>query len=136
MAKNQPPKRLFKAPDKASRFVVDRSSKARLKSISREYEDVLKAIETVIVKAGSAMPQFDDNLADLALTAALHGAEPDEPVVKSVADAITWARPRDAEITDVIWKECLRVVIESVRRHSDRRPGRITYLEFAGGYIK
>ncbi len=135
MAKRQPPKRLFKSPDRVSRFVVDRSSKARLKKISREYEDVLQAIETVLVDRHRDDRAFDDRLAELALTAAFHGGESDDPVVKPIAEAITAARPPYAEVTDVIWKECLRVVIESVRRHSDRSPGRVAYLKFADEFI-
>lgn len=137
MAKRPPPNRLFKNnADHASRYVVDRSSKARLKSISRQYEDVLNAIETALVASRRSMPQVDDHLADLSLSFALHGGEPDDPAVKSIAEAITLARPRERDVTDVIWRECLRVVQDSVRRHSGREPGQVDYFDFVAGYIK
>ena len=53
----------------------------------------------------------------------------------SLVMALRAMRQLREDLTDDVWREALRVVADSVKRHSDFRPGETSYLSFAGQFV-
>jgi hypothetical protein len=133
--KGKPPKRLFKSPDRASTYEHDRSPTGRIKNMARDHEDVLQNIEFVLVSLWRRDPEIDDRACTAALRAAIAGREPDDPRAAALFQNLQEIRALREDIDDKVWRNALRVVDESVHRHSDRRPGETGYLRFASRFI-
>jgi hypothetical protein len=133
--KGKPPKRLFKAPDRASSYEHDRSPAARMKHIARDHQDVLQNIEFVLVTLWRRLPGIDDRAATTALRAAIAGKEPDDPNAAALFRDLAQFRAARADVDDPTWKAALRTVDDSVHRHSRCRPGETGYFEFVSPYI-
>jgi hypothetical protein len=135
MATPQRPKRMFKGQERVSRYEVDRQPKARMEQMAGEHPDVLQNIESVLVIGHREDPTIDDRHVDAALKTALGGKEPEDPRSIALAEALALIRQIRENVPDPVWLECLRVVRESVRRHSNLSPGERTYLNFAGRFV-
>jgi hypothetical protein len=135
MAKRNSPRRLFKAPDRVSSYQHDRSSTSRMKQMSREHMDVLQNIEFSLVSGHRNDPSIDDRAVFEALSASLSNREPGEQPVSGLVMALQEMRQYREDITDDVWREALRVVGDSVKRHSELRPGETSYLSFAGRFV-
>lgn len=139
MAKKKPPRRLFKQGEALSLYKADRSPRARMKQMSRDHQDVLQNIEFVLVSEHQKNLEIDDSRANAALVASLAGVDPetlDDILVADLVNALASIRQLREEVPDDIWREGLRVVQESVRRHSGLQQGETSYLEFVKQYIK
>jgi hypothetical protein len=138
VAKNNLPKRLFKTTDRVSSYQHDRSPTRRMKEMARDHQDVLQNIEFALVNAHRADARVDDGVVLAALTACRTGKskESDEPRVLDVVDLLDEIRALREDVADDVWAECLQVVEDSVRRHSDRRPRETSYLDFAARFIR
>jgi hypothetical protein len=136
MAKRNLPKRLFKAPDRVSRYQHDRSPMGRMKRMAREYEDVLQNIEFVLVNSHRDDPEIDDRAVIEALQASLTDAEPDDERVDGLVMDLQAMREFREDITAAVWRDAIHVVADSVRRHSELRPGETSYLSFVSQYVK
>ena len=135
MATPQRPKRMFKGQERASRYEVDRQPKARMEQMASEHQDVLQNIEFVLVNEHRADPTIDDRHVDAALKTALGGAEPEDSRAIDLAEQLASIRQMREDVPEPVWLECLRVVQQSVKRHSNLRPGERTYLSFAERFI-
>ena len=135
MAKKRPPRRLFKTPDRVSSYQHDRSPVSRMKRMAREHEDVLQNIEFALVDGRRDDPGVDDRDALAALIACRLGTEAEEPRVGELVDRLTAIRELREDVSADVWAEALRVIEDSVRRHSNLRPGEISYFDFAARYI-
>src|SRR5690348_15998648 len=98
--KRKPPKRMFKATDRASRYEADRSPMGRMKRVSREHEDVLQNIEFVLVTGWRDDPRVDDAGALAALQGALTGQEPDDPRAAVLAGNLAEVRRLREDVPD------------------------------------
>ncbi len=110
-----------------------------MKQMAREHEDVLQNIEFALVSGHRKDPKIDDSKADAALAASLAGVDPEtieDILVSDLVQALASIRQLREDVPEDIWREGLRVVKESVRRHSDLRPGKTSYFEFVKEYIK
>ena len=134
MAKRNPPKRLFKA-DRVSSYQHDRSPISRMKQMSRAHEDILQNIEATLVAEWREDPDIDDRSALEALQASVSGAGAEDARVSGLVAALRSIREFRAEVGDATWLEAVRVVADSVRRHSKREPGETSYLEFVAPYV-
>jgi uncharacterized alpha-E superfamily protein len=135
MAKRNLPKRLFKTPDRVSSYQHDRSPTSRMKHMARDHEDVLQNIEFALVNGHREDPEIDDRDVFEALRVSLNDGETDEERVDGLVMALRATRQFREDITDDVWREALRVVADSVKRHSERRPGETSYLSFAGQFV-
>jgi hypothetical protein len=135
MAKPKPPRRLFKNPDRISSYHVKQSRTARMKQMAREHEDVLQNIEFTLVNGHREDPAVDDRTAFEALRAARNGKEPEEPRPARLFAELAAIRQFREDIDEGVWRQALQVVEESVKRHSDMRPGETEYLKFAAEFI-
>ena len=133
--KRKPPKRLFKDPDRVSSYGHDLSSTARMKRMARDHADVLQNIEFGLVAHWRSYSRTDDRFVAEALKANIAGKEAADPNVNVLAERLKEIREMRSEIADDVWAEALRVVLDSVDRHSEYKPGEISYLQFAGKYV-
>ena len=137
MAKRQQlPKRLFKGQDRISAYQKDQSPAKLMKQVSREHPDLLQNIEFVLVTRFHEDPGMDDRAASEALRACLGGAEPVDPRVAELVAGLQMVREFRATVSDDLWHDALRVVDDSVHRHSDLAPGRVDYLSFVAQYVR
>ncbi len=139
MLSRKPPKRLFKTKDVIHTYQHERSTKTTLKHMTRDHVDVLQNIEFALVKCAQDDSSIDDRLIDQALRICISQAEPPENIDSRVArlcQTVTSIRSLREEVSDEIWVAGLRTVDESVRRHSDLKPGETAYLEFAQQYVR
>ena len=133
--KNRLPKRMFKGAERASSYLHDRSATARIKKLSREHEVVLQNIEAVLVYEEREDAEIDDQVASFALRARIVNIAPEDPLAERLFNELAAVRDRHATISDFEWIEALRVVHESIVRHSSRTPGEKHYLRFAARFI-
>lgn len=134
-SKNALPKRMFKGAERASSYLHDRSQTARIKKLSRQHEDVLQDIEAVLVYGEREYPEIDDQVASLALRARIANIAPEDHLAERLFNELAAVRDRHDTISDFEWIEALRVVHESVVRHSSRTPGEKHYLRFAARFV-
>ena len=106
-----------------------------LKRMTRDHVDVLQNIEFVMISAYEKDGSIDDRIIAEVLRAAIRDEEPESARAQSIHDELEETRNLRADVTDDIWRDGLRTVLQSVRRHSDLRPGERNYLDFVSGFI-
>jgi hypothetical protein len=135
MAKGKLPKRLFKDPDRVSSYQHNQSPIKRMKRMASGHEDVLQNIEFALVTRHRGDPTIDDRAVSEALRACIKHTEPVDPRAADLVAALAGIRELREDVPDDVWLEGLRVVEESVRRHSHLRSGEKSYLAFAAQFI-
>jgi hypothetical protein len=114
------------------------SSSKLLRRMPEEHRDVLENIEFWLVQAWRDDPQVDDAAADAALRRALAGESVDSTKnaqVRRILIALEVMHDLRGDITDDVWRDALLTVKQSVRRHSDCRPGERRYLHFVSPFV-
>jgi tRNA-dihydrouridine synthase len=109
---------------------------ARMKRVARDHEDVLQNIEFVLVNGTGDDPELDDRTVALALRACLVGKGAEHPGAGRLVRQLRQLRETRTELSDDAWRESLRVVLESVDRHSSYEPGETSYLDFAAEFFE
>ncbi|MBM4036399.1 MAG: hypothetical protein FJ291_32080 [Planctomycetes bacterium] len=79
--------------------------------------------------------RVDDRVAAEALRAAIEGGLPSEELPRVMTLNLGEMRKVRADIPEGVWRDGLSVVLHSVRRHSDCRPGSADYLDFVSPFI-
>jgi hypothetical protein len=135
----KPPKRLFKTKDIIHSYQHDRSPKKRLREMTRDHVDVLEYIEFALLAVARRDSTIDDHMIDHVLRIGIKGSELSQDA--DVRVIRLWQRLKEEQLTrsDIaqdLWIEGLRTVHDSVRRHSDRRPGETAYLDFINEYVR
>ncbi|KPK77479.1 MAG: hypothetical protein AMJ79_02995 [Phycisphaerae bacterium SM23_30] len=103
--------------------------------MTSEYGDVLQNVEFALVSAWRHDPEIDDRLVAAALKAAINGAVPANQIAADLVDSLAGVRQFRGDISDNLWTDGLKVVLNSVHNHSNLRPGNRGYLNFAGSFI-
>ncbi len=106
-----------------------------MERMTRDHQDVLQNIEFVLVSGYRRDGSIDDCIVAGALKAAIHGDEPEDPRAKSLNEGLEGARELRCDVSDDVWRDCLRVVLQSVHRHSSLKPGCRLYLDFVSDFI-
>jgi hypothetical protein len=102
--------------------------------IPEQYVDVLQNIELMLLGTVRADRRVDDSVIEEGLVAAIEGqADEDELVTKVTAglNAVLASRP---DMPKPAWRDSLRTILDTLRRHSTRRPGDYGYLRFISPY--
>lgn len=100
------------------------------------HEDLLLSIETTIQRRWREDPDLDDIVVVHALRAMITAEEPeDDRAVELTADLLEQEESRP-NISDHLWREAYRVVLDSVYNHSTLQPGNRNYLEFVAYFIE
>ena len=106
-----------------------------MKHMTRDHLDVLQNIEFVLVSGYRSDRSIDDRIVADVLIAAILDAEPEDSRARSLNESLEGIRELRADISDDIWRDGLRTVLESVHRHSSLRPGAKDYLDFVSDYV-
>ena len=110
-------------------------SRKLLKRMPRDHLDVLQNIEFVLITGYRDDRSIDDRIVAHALEAAINDNVPDDPRSVSLNDGLENIRELRSDISDDIWRDALRTVLQSVHRHSSRRPGARDYLDFISDLV-
>jgi hypothetical protein len=110
-------------------------SRKLLKRMTRDHQDVLQNIEFVFIARYREDRRIDDRLVADALGAAIRGDTAQNVLVESLNVDLEEMRLFRSDISDDIWRDGLRTVLQSVHRHSYLRPGEREYLDFVSDFI-
>jgi hypothetical protein len=110
-------------------------SRRLMKRMSRDHPDLLQNIEFVLVTDWRENHQVDDAAAEEALRTVLGEGTPRSPLAEGIVEHLAAMREFRSDIPDHIWRDAVLTVLQSVRRHSLRRPGEQAYLRFASPFI-
>jgi len=106
-----------------------------MKRMARDHLDVLQNIEFVLVSGYRSERSIDDRIVADVLIAAILDAEPQDSRARSLNESLESIRVLRSDISDDIWRDGLRTVLESVHRHSSLKPGSRGYLDFVSDYV-
>ncbi len=106
-----------------------------MKHMTRDHLDVLQNIEFVLVSGYRSDRSIDDRIVADVLIAAILDAEPEDIRARSLNESLENIRVLRSDISDDLWRDGLRTVLESVHRHSSLRPGAKDYLDFVSDYV-
>jgi len=106
-----------------------------MKRMARDHLDVLQNIEFVLVSGYRSERSIDDRIVADVLIAAILDAEPQDSRARSLNESLESIRVLRSDISDDIWRDGLRTVLESVHRHSSLKPGSRDYLDFVSDYV-
>jgi hypothetical protein len=106
-----------------------------LKRMVRDHQDVLQNIEFVFISRYREDPSIDDRIVANALKTAIHGDMAEDTLAESLNKDLEGERLLRSDVSDEIWRDGLRTVLQSVQRHSYLRPGEREYLDFVSGFI-
>jgi len=106
-----------------------------MKQMIRHRQDVLQNIEFALVTGYREDRSIDDRIIADALRAAIQGDVPQDPRAVSLNKGLEGIRQLRSDISDDIWQDGLRVVLQSVHRHSSLEPGCRWYLDFVSDFI-
>ena len=106
-----------------------------LKQMTRDHQDLLQNIEFVLVTGYRDDGSIDDRVVADALKAAIRGDVPEDGRAQSLNEGLEEIREFRADVSDEIWRDALRTVLQSVHRHSNLKPGERNYLDFVSDFI-
>jgi len=110
-------------------------SKGHYYYMTSEHADVLQNIEFALVSAYRKDNGIDDKDVAAALKTALAGEVPEDEAVRSLVEGLAEIRRFRADISDDLWIDGLKVVLESVHNHSHARSGDRGYLKFVQSFM-
>lgn len=106
-----------------------------MKRMTRDHPDVLQNIEFVLVTGYRDDRSIDDRIVADALETAIIDSSPDDPRSVSLNDGLGSIRELRSDVSDDVWRDGFRTVLQSVHRHSSLRPGARDYLNFVSDFI-
>lgn len=106
-----------------------------MKRMARDHLDVLQNIEFALVSRYRSDRSIDDRIVADALRAAILDTAPEDIRAQSLNEGLEDIREIRSDVSDDIWRDGLRTVLQSVHRHSSLIPGSRGYLDFVSDYI-
>ena len=107
-----------------------------LKKMTRDHQDILQNIEFVLVTGYRDDGSIDDHVVADTLKAAIHGDVPEDGRAQSLNECLEDIRELRSDVSDDLWRDGLRTVLQSVHTHSSLRPGSTGYLDFVSRFIR
>jgi len=123
-----------KAAKKATLRNAPRPDSVKQRMI-RDHLDVLQNIETILVAYHRDHPQVDDRFAMGVLTAAKQEKPDENPEVMECLQALRAIRQLRDDISDRVWRDALTAIQQSIRFHSNLKPGTRSYLGYASAFV-
>ena len=105
------------------------------KRMSRGHVDVLQNIEFALLSGHREDPTIDDRIVADVLKAAISGDVSEDARVQSLSEGLEEVRQLRSDVSDDVWLDGLRTVLQSIHRHSNLRPGSRAYLDFISAFI-
>jgi len=106
-----------------------------LKRMQRDHLDVLQNIEFALVSVWRHNRSIDDRTVAGALKAAIHDEVPEDSRARLLNESLEDTRELRSDISDDIWRDGLRTVLQSVHRHSSLMPGESRYIDFVSDFV-
>jgi hypothetical protein len=106
-----------------------------MRRMVRNHQDILQNIEFILISRYREDRRIDDRIVANALKAAIHGETADDVLAESIDEALEEMRVFRSDVSDDVWRDGLRTVLQSVYRHSKLRPDEREYLDFVSGFI-
>jgi hypothetical protein len=106
-----------------------------LKRMTRDHHDLLQNIEFIFISRYRDDRRIDDRIVADTLKAAIHGDTAEDALAESLNKDLGEMRLFRSDVSDDIWRDGLRTVLQSVQRHSNLRPGEREYLDFVCDFI-
>jgi hypothetical protein len=106
-----------------------------MKRMQRDHLDVLQNIEFILIQRYREDDTIDDRLVAEALKAAIDNVVPQNDRAASIKESLQGIRELRSDVSDDIWRDGLRTVLQSVHKHSDLKPGSTDYLDFVSTFI-
>jgi len=106
-----------------------------LKRMTKDHLDVLQNIEFAIVTKYRQDSSIDDRIVADALKGAMGNDLPQDKRAASINGALQDIREFRSDVSDSVWQAGLRIVLQSVRQHSDLRQGTTDYLDFVCDFV-
>jgi len=106
-----------------------------LKRMTRDHQDILQNIEFIFISRYREDRRIDDRIVADALKAAIHDDTAEDALAESLNQDLGEIRQLRSDVSDDIWRDGLRTVLQSVHRHSYLRPGEREYLDFVCQFI-
>ena len=106
-----------------------------LKHMTRDHHDLLQNIEFILISGYREDGSIDDRIISDALIAAISGDTAEYALAESLNEDLEEMRLLRSDVSDDIWRDGLRTVLQSVQRHSSLRPGEREYLDFVCDFI-
>jgi hypothetical protein len=106
-----------------------------LKRMTRDHHDLLQNIEFIFISRYRDDRRIDDRIVADTLKAAIHGDTAEDALAESLNKDLEEMRLFRSDVSDDIWRDGLRTVLQSVQRHSNLRPGEREYLDFVCDFI-
>ena len=100
------------------------------------HQDVLQNIEFALISCCRDNSEIDDMIIADALKAAILSQEPVHQLSTKLLNALQDIRDVRSDVLDNIWRDGFRVVLNSVKRHSNLRPGDKKYINFVSQFIQ
>jgi len=124
----------------SKRLKLSRKGKASaftlMKKMVENHPDVLHNIEITLVTSYKADKTVDDCTAARVLKATIEGSRPEDDPAAGLFDSLVKMREFRVDVSDDIWRNCIRVVLDSVKTHSALTPGSRGYFRFVSKYVK
>jgi len=106
-----------------------------LKRMTRDHHDLLQNIEFIFISQYRDDRHIDDRIVADTLKAAIHGDMAEDALAESLNKDLGEIRRLRSDVSDDIWRDGLRTVLQSVQRHSNLKPGEREYLDFVSDFI-
>ena len=106
-----------------------------LKRMVRDHQDVLQNIEFIFISKYREDRRIDDRIVADTLKAAIHDEVPEDDRAQLLNEGLEEIREFRSDVSDEIWRDGLRTVLQSVQRHSNLRPGEREYLDFVCDFV-
>jgi hypothetical protein len=106
-----------------------------LKRMSRDHLDVLQNIEFILISRYREDRRINDRIVADALKAAIRGDTAEDALAESLNKDLEEMCLFRSDVSDDIWRDGLRTVLQSVHRHSSLRLGEQEYLDFVSDFI-
>jgi hypothetical protein len=124
-----------KKPKKRRPYVREENPHKVFRKMTKDHVDVLQNIEFILVTAYREHEEVDDRVVTSALKAVINKHLPEDEKVKMIFNQLYAMRIQRSDVSDEIWTNGLKVVLESVHTHSELSPGDTDYLDFAAMYM-
>ncbi len=112
-----------------------KSGQGLMERMARDHQDILQNIEFALVSTWRRRDDVDDKACHATIESALMRSEPRDEAVSALSEQLLAIRETRSDVPENLWLDGLRVVADSIRTHSQRRPGEVAYLTFVGQYI-
>ncbi len=120
---------------KAQKKKMNAKKGGRMNKFQQNHLDLLQNIEFVLVNAYRNDNSVDDVVIQNALQKLMYDKPCVDPRSQLIVDQLHQIREMRSDISDNIWEEALRMILESVHNHSSLTPGSRGYLDFVSDFI-